>query len=126
MLSFKPTFSLRGKDSACNAGAAGDMGLIPWLGRSPGGGQGNPLHYSYLENPMDRRAWRAMVHGITKSWTRLKRLSMQACIHAHAPFCPFKTLSTVRVELTPGRIYHSLVLVTFLLGYLTLNFVLLL
>ena len=48
---------------------AGNMGLIPGSGRSPGGGHGNPLQYSCLENPMDRGAWRAAVHGITKSWT---------------------------------------------------------
>ena len=44
---------LSGKVSTCSAGAAGDMGLIPGWGRSPGAGNGNPLHYSYLENPMD-------------------------------------------------------------------------
>ena len=45
------------KESAYNAGAAGDTGLIPELGRSPGEGHGNPLQYSCLENPMDRGAW---------------------------------------------------------------------
>ena len=50
---------------------AGDMGLIPGSGRCPGGGHGNPLQYSCLENPMDRGAWRAAVHGVTKSWTQL-------------------------------------------------------
>ena len=50
---------------------AGDVGLIPGLGRSPGGGQGNALQYSCLENPMDRGAWRAMVYGVAKSWTLL-------------------------------------------------------
>ena len=49
-----------GKASACNAG---DPGLIPWLGRLPGEGHGSPLQYSYLENPMDRGAWWATVHG---------------------------------------------------------------
>ena len=44
---------------------AGDTGLIPGLGRSPGGGHGNPLQYSCLENPMDREAWRATVHGVS-------------------------------------------------------------
>ena len=56
------------KKSACNAG---DPGSIPGLGRSPGEGNGNPLQYSCLENPMDRGAWRATVHGVTKSWTQL-------------------------------------------------------
>ena len=46
------------------------MGLIPGLGRSPGRGHGNPLQYSCLENPMDRGAWRAIVQGIAKRWTK--------------------------------------------------------
>ena len=56
------------KASACNAG---DLGSIPGLGRSPGEGNGNPLQYSCLENPMDRGAWWATVHGVLKSQTRL-------------------------------------------------------
>ena len=44
---------------------------VAGLGRSPGGGNGNPLQYSFLENPMDRGAWQAVVHGVTKNWTRL-------------------------------------------------------
>ena len=51
---------------------AGDVGLIPGLGRFPGGGHGNPLQYACLENPMDRGAWRATVHGVAKSQTQLK------------------------------------------------------
>ena len=58
-----------GKESACHLG---DLGLIPRLGRSPGEGIGYPLQYSCLENSMDREAWRATVHGVTKSWTWLK------------------------------------------------------
>ena len=50
---------------------AGDEGLIPGSGRSSGGGHGNTLQYSCLENSMDRGAWQATVHGVTKSWTRL-------------------------------------------------------
>ena len=50
-------------------------GLDPWLGKSPGGGQGNPLQYSSLENPMDRGGWWAAVHRVSQSRTRLKRLS---------------------------------------------------
>ena len=60
---------LSGKESACDPRAAGDTGLIPGLGRSPGGGHGNPLQYSCLENPMDRGAWRVAVRGVAKSWT---------------------------------------------------------
>ena len=55
-----------GKESACNAG---DLGLIPGSGRSSGEGNGNPLQYCRLENSMDRGAWRAAVHGVTKSLT---------------------------------------------------------
>ena len=57
-----------GKASAYNAG---DLGLIPGSGRSPGEGNGNPLQYSCLENPMDQGAWWATVHGVAKSQTRL-------------------------------------------------------
>ena len=56
------------KDTPANAG---DMGLIPRLGRSPGGGNGSPLQYSCLENPIDRGAWPARVHGVSKIQTRL-------------------------------------------------------
>ena len=52
-----------------NAGDARDVGSIPGLGRSPGGRPGNPLHYSCLENPMDRGAWWATVHSVAKSQT---------------------------------------------------------
>ena len=56
------------KASACNVG---DLGSIPRSGRSLGEGNGNPLQYSCLENPMDGGAWLAVVHGVAKSWTRL-------------------------------------------------------
>ena len=59
---------LHSKESACNAG---DLGLIPGLGRSPREGNGNPLQYSCLGNPMDRGAWWATVHGVAKSRTWL-------------------------------------------------------
>ena len=65
--------SLDGK--ASNAYNAGDLGLIPGLGRSPGEGNGNPLQYSCLENPMDQGAWWATVHGVAKSRTRLSDFS---------------------------------------------------
>ena len=57
-----------GKESACSAG---DLGSIRGLGRYPGEGDGNPIHYSCLENLMDRGAFRAAVHGVATSWTRL-------------------------------------------------------
>ena len=63
------------KNRPANAGDIRGVGLIPGLGKSPGGGYGNPLQYSGLENPMDRGAWRATVHEVTRSQTRLKRLN---------------------------------------------------
>ena len=59
------------KESACNAGDTGVKGLSSRSGRSPGGGHGSPLQYSCLENPMDKGAWWATVHGVEKSGTRL-------------------------------------------------------
>ena len=56
------------KNLPANAGDVRDTGLIPESGRSPGGGHGNPLQYSCLENPMDRGAWQAIVHRVPKSW----------------------------------------------------------
>ena len=64
-----------GEESACNAGDTGDVGSVPGSGRSPEGGDGNLLQYSCLENPMDRGAWQATVHGVAKSWTRQKQMS---------------------------------------------------
>ena len=58
------------KNPTASAGDVRDSGLIPRLGRSPGGGPGNPLQYSCLENPTDRGAWRATVHEVSKSWTQ--------------------------------------------------------
>jgi len=55
------------KNPPANAGEVREEGLIPGWGRSPGGGHGNPLQYSYLEKPMDRGDWRITVHGVAKS-----------------------------------------------------------
>ena len=70
------------KESAYSEGDAGDVGSIPGSGRSPGGGHGNPLQYSCLENLMDRGGWQATVHRVTKSRTQRERLStrMRAAI----------------------------------------------
>ena len=57
------------KNLPANSGDIKDVGSIPGLGRSPGEGNGNPLQYSCLENPMDRGAWRAGIHGVAKSRT---------------------------------------------------------
>ena len=57
------------KESTLNAGGTGDKGSVPGLGRSPGEGKGNPLQYSCLRNPMDRKVWRASVLRVAKSQT---------------------------------------------------------
>ena len=59
------------KNPTSNAGDTEDVDLIPGLERSPGGGNDNPLQYPCLGDPVDRGAWRATVHGVPKSWTRL-------------------------------------------------------
>ena len=87
------------KEFACSAW---DSGSIPALGRSPGGENGNPLQYSHLENPMDRRAWQATVHGAAKSRTQLKRLGM-------AWLCLYICLSVyLSVYLYLSIFYHCL------------------
>ena len=87
------------KNPPTNARDVRDSGSIPGWGRSPGGGHGNPLQYSCLENPMDRGAWRAAVHGVTKSRRGLKWLSTNlqclACLRdpalRHAPVTCYKS-----------------------------------
>ena len=64
-----PRVGTSGKESACQMQETQRNGFDPWLGRSLGGGNGNPLHYFCLENSMDREAWQATVHGVTKSQT---------------------------------------------------------
>ena len=71
---------LSSKELPCNAR---DPGLIPGSGRSTGGRNGNPLQYYCLENPTDRGAWWARVHGVTKSWTRLSDLASTRHLHPH-------------------------------------------
>ena len=60
------------KNLSASAGDAEDMGSIPGSGRSPGGGDGNPLQYSCMKNPMDRGAWWATVQRVANSWTQVK------------------------------------------------------
>ena len=78
-----------------NAGITRDAGLIPGLGRSPGEGYGNPLQYSCLGNHVDRGNWPATVHNVTKSWTRLKQLSM----HAMRNMMPIWVMSLFNISL---------------------------
>ena len=75
---------LDGKESTCNAG---DLGSIPGLGRSPGGGHGNPLQYSCLENLMDREAWWAAVQQGDKELDMTQGLST-ACMHTQVLLFP--------------------------------------
>ena len=71
------------KNLAANAGDITNMGSIPRLGGSPGGGNGNPLQDSCLENPMDTGTWRTTAHRVVKSWRQLKQLSVCAHTHTH-------------------------------------------
>ena len=66
------------KNSPANAGDIRDPDSVSGLGRSHGGGHGNPPKYSCLENPMDREAWWATVLGVTSGWTQLKQLNTYA------------------------------------------------
>ena len=79
--------SLVVKNPLANAGDVRDIGSISESGRSPERGHGNPLQCSYLKNPMDRGAWRAMVHRVAKSRTQLKQLSMHAHILYYIHIC---------------------------------------
>ena len=71
------------KNMPVNVGDIRDVGVVPGLERSPGEGHSNPLHYSCLENSIDRGAWRATGHGVAKSQARLKRLHTHTHTHTH-------------------------------------------
>ena len=85
------------KESICSAR---DLGSILGLGRCPGGGNGNPLQYSSLENPIDRGAWWATVHGVIKSWTQLSDFIFT--FHFHALEKEMATHSSVLAWRIPG------------------------
>ena len=70
--------ALVAKNLPANAADIRDLGSVPGLGISSGGGHGSPLQYSCLESPLDRGTWPATVHRVAKSWTRLKQLSIHA------------------------------------------------
>ena len=91
-----------------DAGDIRSLGLIPGLGRSPGGGNGNPIQYSCLENPMGRRAWWVTVHGVAKSRTGLERLS------ASTPYCLLQERATSSLMLFVYPAHMSLVMLILL------------
>ena len=80
------------KNPLANTGDLRDKDSIPGSGRSPGGSHGNPLQYSCLENLMDRGAWWATVHGVTKNQTRLKQLSSMQAQRCMVVFRCFKVV----------------------------------
>ena len=88
------------KKLPANAGDVRDAGLIPGLGRSPGGGHGNSFQYPCLENPMDRGAWWATVHRVAKSRTRLSNFTLT--FHFHALEKEMATHSSVLAWRIPG------------------------
>ena len=88
------------KNPPANAGDIRDADLIPGSGRSPGGGHGNPLQCSCLENPMDRGAWLATIHRVTQSRTQLKRLSTHSG-HGEGD------LQTIEDKLSQGALWEE-------------------
>ena len=107
------------KNLPANAGDIRDAGLISGLGRSPGGGHGNPLQYSCLESPMDREAWWATVHQYSKSSTWLKQLSMHIIISDVEHIC--KCLLAMCVSFGESLFWSSVHFLTVLFDNLILS-----
>ena len=99
---------LVGKNPCANTGDIRNMGSIPGSEKSPGGGLGNPLQYSCLENLMDREAWQVTVHRVAKRWTQMKRLSMHTCTHDSLPNLKLEAKWLRMFKLSPGSQSHSL------------------
>ena len=91
-----------GLDSKASAHNAGDLGSIQGLGRSPGEGNGNPLQYCCLENPIDGVAWWAAVHGVARSRTQLSDFTFTFTFHFHALEKEMATHSSVLAWRIPG------------------------
>ena len=107
------------KNLPANAGDIRDAGLISGLGRSPGGGHGNPLQYSCLESPMDGEAWWATVHQFSKSSTWLKQLSMLIIISDVEHIC--KCLLAICVSFGESLFWSSVHFLTVLFDNLILS-----
>ena len=102
--------STHGKELACQFRRLRDVGSIPGSERSPGGGHGSPLQYSCLESSMDRGAWRATVHSVAVSQTRLKRLSTQYIVGDMDRACDQFNLRKREVSrMTPGFLAWAVV-----------------
>ena len=100
------------KESTCNAGDTGDAGSIPGSGRSPGGGNGNPLQYSCLKNLTHRGVWQARIHGVAKSRTRLSTHALfQTCMKFFIMLIEGHTYTHIRVCVCI-YLYFYLMLVT--------------
>ena len=112
-----------GKESACNAG---DPGSIPGSGRAPGEGNGNPLQYSCLENPMDRRAWQATVHGVARVIYNLATKPPPPIMYQSITFKPFLDGSQLpplsHYTTTPKSLTLFLISILFKILINTLNY----
>ena len=95
------------KNPPTNAGDIRNTGSTPGSGRSSGGGYGNPLQYSCLENPLDRRAWWATVHGVSKSQTQLKRLSTCTQHQEKSEIFWYLAMTVTCLSMTVKSIYQS-------------------
>ena len=101
-----------GSDGKASVYNAGDLGSIPESGRSPGEGNGNPLQFSCLENPMDGGGWWATVHGVAKSQTRLSDFTFTFHVYVKpsllvypSPFIPLETVSLFSTSMTLFQFY---------------------
>ena len=103
--SFASQVALVVKNLPASAGDTRDEGLIPGWGRSPGGGNSNPLQYSCLENPMDKGTWWATVHSVTKSQTWPKRLIVHTRTHSRTH--THTHTHAQRLTTSPASLYQS-------------------
>ena len=95
-----------GRELACQFRRQRRHQFDPWSGNSPGGGHGNPLQDSCLENPMDRRAWQPVLHGVTKSQTRLKWLSSSTALRGNFSATVFLFTLLYNVTFFSQCLYH--------------------